>query len=259
MTTERPESTHRPPTPGPGLDDLPSYDLVDLTWAEAVRVLAREPRLVLAVGALEQHGRHLPLGTNCWIAKRFVETLSETEGVLRAPPFWYGVNAPSDQTFAGTASLTRKTLHRALNELVASWERHGVEEFILVTLHRHEPHVDALLTALTATATLTVVNLYDVEVSDLLRGPSAPQHAGEIETALLLHLAPERVRRDEIRDFDLDASLFRKYVRGRLPTPPPGCDGAMGRPSLATAETGRRLWVRFLKVVRERIFREEGG
>ncbi len=225
-----------------------SYALDQLTWPEAGRILAREPRLIFPVGALEQHGPHLPLGANVLVAERVATEVSQRLGVLRAPTFFYGV-AVGGGPFAGTAGLRRKTFHRAVNELLARWEDHGVTEFIIVTAHRFEPHLEALLMALTDTSLTTVYDLFQVDVSDLLEGDPEREHGGEMETSLLMHLAPERVRLEEARDFVPEARALRKYTRGRVPTPPPGSRGVLGHPSRATAEKGRAVFERLVETL----------
>ena len=90
-----------------------SYALDTLTWPEAGRLLARDSRLLFAVGALEQHGPHLPLGTNTFLAEAVTRRVSVALGILRAPTFSYGVVGSGRGHYAGTATLRRKTLHRA--------------------------------------------------------------------------------------------------------------------------------------------------
>jgi creatinine amidohydrolase/Fe(II)-dependent formamide hydrolase-like protein len=124
-----------------------SYSLDHLTWPEVGRTLARDSRLILPVGALEQYGPHLPLGVNTLIAETLARDLSRETGVLLAPTLWCGVTAPTRDVYAGSAGLRRKTLHRVVNELLAAWEDHGVTDFLIITAHRYEPHLDALLMA----------------------------------------------------------------------------------------------------------------
>ncbi len=228
--------------------------LDELSWIDVAAHLARDPRLLIPVGALEQHGPHLPLGTNVLIARRIAADLSREFGILRAPTVNYGVNVKTDRAFAGTASLTPKTLHRALNELLAAWETHGVREFIVLTAHRHEPHMDALATLITRRARVRVLQVWDVDVSDLLTQQADVLHAGEAETSVMLYLYPELVRMDRARDFDLSPEEFRRYMRGRLPAPPPGSAGAVGRPTAATVETGAAIYQRIVDAICRAVF-----
>lgn len=232
----------------------PSLALDELSWIDVAAHLARDPRLLIPVGALEQHGPHLPLGANVLIARRLAVDLAAAQGVLRAPTIYYGVNVACERAFAGTASLSPKTLHRVLNELLAAWEEDGVREFILLTAHRHDPHLDALATLLTQEARVRVVSVWDVEVGDLLEAQETPLHAGEAETSVLLHLHPELVRMERARDFAMEPEHFHRYIRGQLPVPPPGGAGVVGFPTRATAEKGRLIYERILGAVRRALF-----
>jgi creatinine amidohydrolase len=234
------------------------YALDQLSWTDVAAHLAHDARLILPVGALEQHGPHLPLGTNVLIARSAAIDLSDEFSVLRAPSVPYGVNVDADRAFAGTASMRRKTLHRALNELLADWEGHGVREFILITAHRHEPHLDALATLFAASARLRVVQIWDVDLADLLEEQRVPLHGGEAETSVMLHLYPELVRLERARDVDLPAELFRSYLGGELTMPPAGSPGSVGRPTSATAEKGARIYERILAAIRGAVFLDPG-
>ncbi len=235
-------------------DDSMPLALDELSWIDVAAHLARDPRLLIPVGALEQHGAHLPLGSNVLIGRRFCLDLSSEFGVLRAPTFHFGVNVKTERAYAGTASLGPKTLHRALNELLEAWEGHGVTEFILVTAHRHDPHLEALASLVTRGARVRVIDVWDVPIHDLLEGQEGAEHAGEAETSLMLHLYPDLVRMDRARDFKLSPDEFRRYMRGGMPSPPPGGSGCVGRPTLATAEKGERLYQRILEGIRRAVF-----
>lgn len=228
--------------------------LDELTWVDAAAQLARNPRLIIPVGALEQHGPHLPLGSNVLIARRFAMDLSREFQTLRAPTVHYGVHARTEQAYAGTASLTEKTLHRALNELLDAWEDHGVAEFILLTAHRNEAHIEALTTLVTHHARVRVVQVWDVDVADLLESHPAVEHAGEAETSLMLFLYPELVRMDRARDFAPPPAELERHARGQSPVPPPASAGVLGRPSVATAEKGERIYHRMLDAIRHALF-----
>lgn len=228
--------------------------LDELSWIDVAAHLARDPRLIIPAGALEQHGPHLPLGANVLIARHVAADLSQEFNVLRAPTVHYGVNVGSERAYAGTASLIQKTLHRVMNELLAAWEAHGIREFIIVTAHRHEPHLDALATLVTRSARVRVLSIWDVDIADLLEGQPGPMHAGEAETSVMLHLYPGLVRMERARDFELSEQAFRRYVRDEMPSPPPGGAGVVGRPSLATAEKGARIYRRMLEAIQQAVF-----
>ena len=203
----------------------------------------------MAVGALEQAGPHLPLGTTTHIAGAVVDEVARRTGILRAPPFPYGVTLKGSEAFAGTAGLRRKTFHRAVNELLADWEDHGVREFILVTNHPSAPHLEALLMALTADAVTTVFDLPTIDIRDLVDGEPGLEHGGEVETSLLLHLLPEAVSMESARDLGPTPAATRRYRRGLHPTPPSDGPGLMGFPSRADAAKGAAIFRRYVEIV----------
>lgn len=238
----------------------PSLELDALSWVEVAAHLARDPRLIVPVGTIEQHGAHLPLGTNVLIARRIAIDLSEQFAVLRAPTLSYGVNVKTEQSYSGSASLQKKTLHRALNDLLNGWEANGVAEFIFITAHRYEPHLEALATLVPNSARVRVrlVEIWDAEIGDILEAQPGPLHAGEAETSLMLYLYPELVRMDRARDFELSPKDYRRYLHGRV-TLPPGSTGVVGRPTAATAAKGERIYHRIIDLVRTAIFITTGG
>jgi creatinine amidohydrolase len=168
--------------------------------------------------------------------------------VLRAPTVEYGVNTATRRPFPGNAMVRRKTLHRWMNDLLGSWEEAGVEQFIILTAHGHDPHQEALCTLRTAHARVFTVDVFALDVEDLLLDPDSPTHGGEFDTSLLLYLAPELVRMDQALDF-LPPTPTRRYFRGLSGSLPALSPGSMGRPTLATAEKGERIY----KMIRERV------
>jgi creatinine amidohydrolase len=189
--------------------------------------LARDPRLIVPVGTTQQHGAHLPLGCDTFIVERLADDLSAAFGVLRAPAIEYGVNARAEEPFPGSAGLRRKTLHRLMNDLVGAWEAGGVEEFIVLTAHAQEPHQEALSTLRTRKATVRSVDMFAVP-HQAARPDGHPEHGGILDTSLLLYL---------------DHTLV----------------GAFGRPPLASAAEGDRLYHLIRDRVATRVFRRDAA
>lgn len=208
----------------------------------------------MPVGTCERHGPHLPPGCDTIIAERLADDLSAEFGVLRAPTIEYGVNVATGKAPSGTTSVRKKTLHRLLNDLLHAWEAGGVHEFVLLTAHEHDPHQEALATVVTADARVRVVDALAVPLGDLLDGQTGPMHADEVDTSLMLYLAPELVRLELAQDYMLSRDELRRYRRGWLKVPPDS-SGSLGRPSLASAEKGARLYERIRSRIAERVFR----
>lgn len=213
----------------------------------------RDPRLIVPVGTCEQHGLHLPMGVDTIIVERFARELSAEFNVLLAPTIEYGVNAETEQKFVGNASLTRKALHRMLNDLLDEWESTGINEFILLTVHEHDPHLEALSTVITNGARVRVVDMFGLNFEDLLDGQVEPMHGDEVDTSLLLYIAPELVNMELAQDYMMSRNELRRYRRGWLRVPK-NSPGSIGRPSFATAEKGRELYDRIYSRLRDRVF-----
>ena len=176
---------------------------------ERVRgILQADPRLIVPVGKTEEHGPHLPLGSDTIIVERLADDLSAEFQILRAPTIEYGVNASGTSDCPGSATVRRKTLHRYLNDLVGHWEIGGVKQFIILTAHGFEPHQEALSTLHTRHATVRTVDIFAV-----------PQPANQedwkqipaelLDAALLLHIDRRLVTDPTIASLENSERLYR--------------------------------------------------
>jgi creatinine amidohydrolase len=222
-----------------------------LSWPQAAAWFRRDPRVLLPVGTCLQHGPHLPLGSDTILVERLAEDISGRTGILLAPTLPYGVSSDIEQDYAGTAALERKTLHRVLNELVDSWERQGLAEIILMTTHGYGPHIQAMAAVVADVVRVRAVDIHAIDLTAFLVSEDAAEHAGEMETALLLHLAPELVRPGAVEDAGLEEGI-RPGIRDE-PVPAPGTAGVVGRPSLATAENGKRMYEYLVQYIAGRL------
>jgi creatinine amidohydrolase len=209
----------------------------------AVRERLKErPGMEVPVGTTEQHGPHLPLGCDTIIVEHLADDLSAEFGILRAPTVEYGVHAPT-HAFPGGATLRRRTMHRVMNELIESWEEGaGVREFIILTAQASEAHLEALSTVRTDEATLQVMDVFSLDFGALLERPGAPIQGGELDTSLLLFLAPETVRMALARDFAITPERLTPARPGHSRRLPEGSPGSIGFPSLASAQKGELLY-----------------
>jgi creatinine amidohydrolase/Fe(II)-dependent formamide hydrolase-like protein len=205
-------------------------------------LLARRPTLIVPVGTTEQHGPHLPLGCDTIIVERLADDLSAAFAVLRAPTVEFGVHTIS-RPLPGGAALRHRTLHRVMNELIESWEDGaGVREFVILTAQASEGHMEALSTIRTAEATVQVMDIFGLDFGPLLDQPGGPIHGGELDTSLLLYLAPELARMDLALDFALTPKMLSRYRPGHSRRLPEGSPGSVGYPSLASAQKGEVLY-----------------
>lgn len=234
-----------PPTPR-------SFLLTDLSWLQVEEHLTRDSRLIVPIGNCDQFGPHLPLGAGTLVTEAVATELAREFAVLRAPTVNYGVNLPAPRGYPGAAGLHEKSLHRVLNDLLASWEDHGFREFILITAHRYDPHVDTIATVTSTRARVRVVELLGIDVSQFLRGAGVPEHGGEALTSLLLHLYPDRV--DLARAVDFRPPARRRGPMRRISRLPVESPGSVGEPLMASAETGRQIYEHIVQKVRTKVF-----
>lgn len=240
--------------------------LADCTSPE-VAALARDPRSVvlLPLGAVEQHGPHLPLSVD-WlgaeeIARRIAPHLSR--GGYRpvlAPSIPYGVSTLA-VGWGGTVSLSASTLRRLVGEIVGALADQGFRRFVLTNYQADPDHlramgrlvgdlgrrrrVQVLVAGFTPGAPADNA-MSNPRVRALMRSP-APEfewHSGEVETAVMLSVAPRLVRRGVARRLpparvDFRAALGRGVTRFRDMAP--RGQGYFGSPAVARAETGRRI------------------
>lgn len=167
---------------------------------------------VLPLGATEQHGPHLPLGVDTVLADGIVAAalplLPAALPVLFLPTQQIGLS-PEHARFAGTLTLSAETVIRMWNEIGAGVARAGVKKLVLFNAHGgHVGAMDIVARELRAAHGLIV---YSVSWFNLPLGDAGAQfgadehrfgvHAGDIETSMMLALAPQQVRMGEAKNF----------------------------------------------------------
>lgn len=217
-----------------------SRSLDEMTWPAAER--AGRSILALPLGATEQHGPHLPLGTDTLVAQALCRRLAERRAdVTVAPAMPYG-SSGEHSGFPGTLSIGQPALETFLVELVRSADRFaGV---VVVSGHggNAEP-VSRAAARCTSEGRAVLTWGPPRAVIESVTGPlPADAHAGRVETSFVLHLAPALVRERPahvpgtsapIRE--LMPALRRSGVAGVSPS------GVLGDPAGASAAEGRRL------------------
>ena len=231
-TIPRRTGPHAPLVPLPENAPLRIKELLPM---QIEAVMAGDPRLIIPVGTCEQHGPHLPLGTATIIAERLADDLSAEFGVLRAPAVEYGVNVDTERGFIGNASVRKKTLHRTAQRSSRLMGSDGVQGIHSSHRARSRSHQEALATVITAGARVRVVDIFAVNLSELLEGQTEAMHGDEVDTSIMLHLAPEMVHLELARDYMMSREELRRYRRGTSEGSGNSA-GSIGLPSLASAK-----------------------
>lgn len=167
---------------------------------------------VLPLGATEQHGPHLSLSVDTVLVDGVVEAalaqLSPQDPVLVLPTLPVGLST-EHTAFAGTLSLSPQTTLQLWLELAASVARSGVKKLLLFNAHGgHVGLMDVAAREMRGQFGLTVFgsSWYQLPLGEALAAFSEHEqrfgaHAGAVETAMMLALAPERVDMSQARDF----------------------------------------------------------
>ncbi|PYV94145.1 MAG: creatininase, partial [Acidobacteria bacterium] len=230
---------------------LPSRYFIDLTQPEIAAQLKKNPLVVLPQGSVEQHGPHLPTGTDIFASNVIAHAVAERMDGLVLPGGPLGVT-PLHMPFEGTITLTPDTYMRVVTETCASAAQHGAK--YLLILNWHELNIPPLavaadllhrehgMTVLTVQACFVAEDLFGKECGGLT-------HGGEIEALAVIAYRPDLVHLDRI-DYSSDHAHGHKVdalrrtrsyqpvlsdVRSIAPT------GWYGNPQHATVEKARRM------------------
>jgi creatinine amidohydrolase len=229
-----------------------------LTWKQVDALPRAQTLLVLPTAAIEQHGHHLPLATdtlinNLLLGKALEQLIDSELPIYALPPVCYG-KSNEHIGFPGTLSLSAQTFLSVVRDLGASIAASGFAKLVLYNTHGGNTSlVDVIARDLRAEFGLRTFTLFG-SVGASFEGVSQQErtygfHAGEIETAFLLHGFPKLVHRSEfttnyiarIDEPDLlkpegSAANFTWLTKDIAPS------GVLGDPTGATAEKGAR-WV----------------
>lgn len=216
----------------------------DLTWPAVARLVeAGQALCVLPVGAVEQHGRHLPASTDTVIATAVCRTASARTGAPLLPTVWAGSSQAHTTAWPGTLSLSPRLLIDVVVEL-ATWIRaSGFTRLLLVNAHvGNAAPLRVAVDEIRARGELRVglVSWYELTpgITAEVTSDAVDWHAHAAETSLMLHLRPELVDRDEIRDDeDRTGDLVLSYTVAETSR-----EGLTGAPSRASAEQGAALF-----------------
>ena len=212
--------------------------------------------LVLPVGQIEEHGPHLPINCDALIVERICEAaIVSLEG---DPPAYlmdticYGFSQKALTAWPGTIVIAQETLIEQLKQIVVSVADMGFRKVVIVSGHGNHDGVLRVVARSVADARGLGPGILfpHAFLADLVRehskaGPQGSCHAGEVETSLMLHLAPELV--------DLTSAAADDKLTSTSPyassqafvstwTIQRSKSGAYGDPTVATAEFGKRLF-----------------
>jgi creatinine amidohydrolase len=219
--------------------------LENLTWVEAESALNPNTIVVFPLGAAaKEHGPHLKLKNDWTIAEHLKQAVAaKAKNVVIAPTinfFFY----PSFSEYPGSITLSQETALFFMTDLVHSLAKFGPHRFYVINtgISTRKPLSAAAEELAHHGITLRFTD-FEQSIAPAVREVSEQEggsHADEIETSIMLHIAPQDVEmKKAVKDFDKSASgrLTREPQKGLCHSP----SGVWGDATLATAEKGARV------------------
>jgi creatinine amidohydrolase len=241
--------------------------LIEMTRSEAIKA-APESLLIIPLGATEQHGPHLPVGTDTLlvetIAERALLALRDSLPVVLAPTLPLGSSA-HHVPFGGTLSLTSLSFYRVLMDIGRSAASGGFRRMFFLNGHggNHElAQVAARDLGLELPIAVGAGSWWAMAYEALIAAGSPtirniPGHAGGFETAAMMAMAAHLVREQPPtrQDQPAESPPFRSDYRTEIHGSWKAMDGFTDNPADATAELG----VRFLTVAVAKVAADLGS
>ena len=242
----------------------------EMTSPDIAAAVAANVPVIVPLGAMEQHGAHLPLSTDTYQGLdmcRRASALLAREGIALVvgpaipfgpPPFL----SESPKALPGTINISNDTLRALLRDVCTSLIGHGFRRiYLLLANVESEYAMHVVAKELTETTEANIVTLnWLIGIRPRYKGllvSDKPQgHGGEGETARMLATAPHLVRMEEARPYHPNLPRepevygdFLPYLGGAIGRYrfdrdefPDFVDGITGDPQLATAETGEKSY-----------------
>jgi creatinine amidohydrolase len=231
-----------------------------MTWPEVrAEVEGGRDTVVVPFGAVEQHGPHLPLGTDAMFGDEIGRAAAERLNAFLAPTIRVGCSH-QHLAFAGTISLEEETFHRVVGDIVKALAAHGFKRIVLLPTHggNFRPLGEALA-RLGPLEGVKVIAFTDVgELASATMGVGAELgitpaeggvHAGEWETSMMLAMRPELVSMERAEPGyvgDLASGLERFFNEGVHVL---ADNGVFGDPLRASATAGEKYIERLVDQV----------
>jgi len=221
-----------------------------MTWAEVKEEIQKgRDTVVVPFGSTEQHGRHLPLGTDAVLGDEIGWGLAERLGAFLAPTVRFGCSA-HHLAFNGTISLGEETFHGIVTDVVASLSVHGFRTIVLLPTHggnfkplaeavaKCDPAEGVRLLAFTDLGGL-VNAAFESSKSFGVDAAKSGAHSGEWETSLMLALRSEQVKMDRAAEgFVGELSEIMSKVFDGIQNLDQ--NGVLGDPRPASIEAGKQ-------------------
>ena len=195
---------------------------------------------VLPVGAIEQHGPHLPLSVDWYQGEVVARRVAERLDAYLLPGMPFGCSQ-AHAGFRGTIFLSPETLGAVVKDVAESLLDQGFRRIAVLNFHGGNLILKLVARELNLAQTQGKVVLVSpgqdasAGLNEVLDAYQDEQHAGELETSIMMHAAPDQVGPSRIDHVPGVGPVYFDYLPMKEFCP----DGVWGRSSLATAEKGR--------------------
>ncbi|PSR21658.1 MAG: hypothetical protein C7B45_10090 [Sulfobacillus acidophilus] len=233
--------------------------LTEMSWVDIGELPRATTLWMMVVGPTEQHGPHLPLGTDFMVAQEMAQRMTRfLEGecgwtVVEVPPLYY-VPAVLSREYPGSVSIRKERYRAYLEDVVESYAKNGLLQGVLISTHIDPPFVHTtqeVLRAINVRYGARYIHGYErFPMEDVLSG-DAPElfgyhfpgdvHAGILETSSLTVARPELVQWDRARSLEDQPIEFAVLAQSRSFRCVGNGLGYTGYPRLANAHYGE-IW-----------------
>jgi len=237
--------------------------MAQMTMEQFSHAMGRGAWLLLPLGTTEEHGLHLPLGTDTMIAEHVCREGARRCEAVVAPALPYGL-CRSTRNFPGTVSISFPALEGVVREVLSECVRHGARRIAVISGHAGTAHMEAVrVVAQCLVEEVPGLLLLAIGPDDLPL-PSLPKtspgmvdgHAGATETSVLLAIHRDRVRSDRLAPGA--AAQFPPCQALAHPEHAfPG--GVIGDPTAASEQAGAAVLEHAVRVIVELLTRASGS
>ncbi|MGD2125764.1 MAG: creatininase family protein [Desulfobacteraceae bacterium] len=176
------------------------------------------PVVIIGLGSIEQHGPHLPLGTDSLTAREYIHEVARRSNSVCVHPCFPGYS-PHHMDFSGTVTFSEGTLLAVLMDTIGSLSRHGIKHLVIMNVHGGNTNIVNL-----------AAQLAKREFRVMVAAPSGPSdtemgklhvdrqkrhwdvHSGVTETGTALHLFPELVEMWRLDDWEATLKMDPKLI-----------------------------------------------
>jgi len=221
----------------------------ELSTVEAATAAKHGKVVIFPVGSVEEHGEHLPLGTDSIQPEYVALEVARKTGCLIAPPFRYGI-INAGRNFSGSLTIQFNTLFNVAKDVLSELARNGFNRIIVLSGHAGSSHMVALRLAAQKVirqngekngkqhTRIMVLSDYDFaqELTSEL-ADSNDGHAGTIETARVMNIRPDLIKAKGMPSNHHKMPRFEISLHPEKYFP----NGVHGDPTKATEEKGQKI------------------